>query len=125
MKGRNRMANTFSVAIHYNDVLGYIEYDEDTHKAVVTLPDEKGKKLAEDYLSTTHQIRVPHETLVDFSEETIDPLADVRSLQIALTRIWEATEVYVDWSRPVEFVKKYPTLDSLPKGGEHFELSEG
>jgi hypothetical protein len=67
---------------------------------------------------------VPHDNLVDFTEETIDPLADVRSFQIALTRIWEETEVYVDWSRPVEFIKKYPTLDSLPKGGEHFELSE-
>jgi len=118
------MANKFSVAVHYNDVLGYIEYDEDTHKAVVTLPDEKGKKLAEEYLGTTHKINVPQSNLVDFTEETIDPLADVRSFQIALTRIWEETEVYVDWSRPVEFIKKYPTLDSLPKGGEHFELSE-
>ena len=118
------MTNTFSVAIHYNDVLGYIEYDEDTHTAVVSLPDEKGKKLAEEYLASKHQIRVPHETLNDFTEQTIDPLADVRSLQIALTRILEETEVYIDWSRPVEFVKKYPTLDSLPKGGVKFELAE-
>ncbi len=109
--------NKFSVAVHYGDVLGYIEYDGDAKKAVVTLPDEEGRKKAEDYLAVTHEIAVPNMTLMDFETKTVDPLADVRSFQIAMTRIWEETEVYVDWSRPVEFVKKYPTLDRLPKGG--------
>ncbi len=116
--------NKFSVAIHYGDTLGYVEYDGDTKKAVVTLADEEGKKKAEDYLASSHEIAVPDMTLLDFETKTIDPLADVRSFQIAMTRIWEATEVYVDWSRPVAFVKKYPTLDSLPKGGEEFTLEE-
>ena len=110
----------FSVAVHYGDALGYIEFDADAHRAEVTLPDAEGRKRAEAYLSEKHEIRIPHESLMDFSTELIDPLADVRSFQIALTRIWEETEVYVDWSRPVEFVKKYPTLDSLPKGGVEF-----
>ena len=112
------------MAVHYGDVLGYIEYDGDAKKAVVTLPDEEGRKKAEDYLAVTHEIAVPNMTLMDFETKTVDPLADVRSFQIAMTRIWEATEVYVDWSRPVEFVKKYPTLDSLPKGGVEFTLKE-
>ena len=30
--------NKFSVAIHYEDTLGYNEYDGDAKKAVVTLP---------------------------------------------------------------------------------------
>lgn len=111
------MATTFSVAISYHDALGYIEYDGDSRQAHVTLPDDKGRSLTEEYLNKTHEIRVPHETLLDFSQETIDSLADVRSFQIALTRLWEETEVHVDWSRPVEFIKKYPTLDSLPRGG--------
>ncbi len=116
--------NKFSVAVHYGDALGYIEYDGNARKAVVTLPDEEGKRLAEEYLNKTHEIAVPNMTLVDFETKTVDPLADIRSFQIAMTRIWEETEVYVDWSRPVEFVKKYPTLDSLPKGGGEFQLEE-
>ena len=116
--------NKFSVAIHYGDILGYIEYDGDAKKAVVTLADEEGRKKAEDYLAVPHEIAVPNMTLLDFETKTIDPMADVRSFQIAMTRIWEETEVYVDWSRPVEFVKKYPTLDSLPKGGGEFTLEE-
>ena len=116
--------NKFSVAIHYGDTLGYVEFDGDAHRAVVTLSDEEGKKKTEEYLSATHEIAVPNMTLMDFETKTIDPLADVRSFQIAMTRIWEETEIYVDWSRPVEFVKKYPTLDSLPKGGVEFTMEE-
>lgn len=117
------MENTFNVAISYHDTLGYIEYDGASRSAHIVLPDEKGRALTEEYLHTAHAILVPHETLLDFSEENIDPLRDVRSFQIALTRLWEATEVHVDWSRPVEFIKKYPTLDSLPKGGVKFDLT--
>lgn len=117
------MENTFSVAISYHDTLGYIEYDGVSRSAHIVLPDEKGRALAEAYLHAPHEILVPHETLLDFSEETIEPLRDVRSFQIALTRLWEATEVHVDWSRPVAFIKKYPTLESLPKGGVPFDLA--
>lgn len=116
--------NCFSVAINFHDILGYIEYDGETKTANVVLPDEEGKRLAEKYLSEPHDIRVPHNNLLDFSVERIDPLADVKSFQIALTRLWQETLVHVDWSRPVEFVKKYPTLASLPKNGEPFTLTE-
>ena len=116
--------NFFSVAIHYGDTLGYIEYDGEARKAEVTLPDEEGKRRAEEYLAKEHEIAVPRETLLDFETRVIDPLADVRSFQIAMTRIWEATEIYVDWSRPVDFVKKYPSLESLPKGGGEFSLEK-
>ncbi len=116
------MSSTFSVAVNYHDVLGYIEYDGDKKEARVILPDETGRKLAEDFLGAPHQVRIPRETLLDFTEETIDPLASVRNFQTALTKLWEETGVHVDWSRPVEFVKKYPSLADLPKGGIPFEL---
>ena len=45
---------------------------------------------------------------MDFTHETIDPLADLKSLQTALTRLWGATNVSVDWSRPVEYVRLHP-----------------
>lgn len=102
------MAITFSVAISYNNALGWIDYDADAHKAEVHLDDAKGKELTEAYLSTTHQITIPHQTLMDFTHETIDPLADEDSFKLALTRLWNKTQVHVDWSRPVEYVMKNP-----------------
>lgn len=102
------MSITFSVAISYNNALGWIDYDADACKAEVHLGDAKGKELTDAYLSTTHPINIPHETLMDFTLETIDPLADEESFKLALTRLWEETQVHVDWSRPVEYVKQHP-----------------
>ena len=98
----------YSVAISYKENLGYIEYDAENKTAAVTLADDEGKKLTEDYLKQVHEIEIPHETLLDFTAEKINPLADLKSFQIALTRLWEATGVHVDWSRPVEYVKLHP-----------------
>ena len=102
------METAFSVAVSYENALGYIEYDADTKTAKVVLDNEKGKQLVEDYLHTVHEINIPHETLMDFTAEQIDPLSDVESLKTALTRLWNQTGVHVDWSRPVEYVKLHP-----------------
>ncbi len=102
------MEGKFSVAISYGDNLGYVEYDSATKKVNVVLGDEEGKQRAEKFLTAIHEIKIPHETLLDFTTEKIDPRADVESLKITLTRLWEATGVHVDWSRPVEYVKLHP-----------------
>ena len=102
------MSVTYSVAISYQNDLGYIEYDGEAKKATVVLANEEGKHLTEDYLAKVHEIAVPHETLMDFTEETVDPQADEESLKLALTRLWNATQVHVDWSRPVDYVKAHP-----------------
>ena len=44
---------------------------------------------------------------MDFTPEEIDPLADVKSFKLALTRLWNETKVHVDWSRPVDYVKAH------------------
>ncbi len=102
------MEKNFSVAISYKDNLGYVEYDAAEKKINVFLNDEEGKQKTENFLSQVHIIAVPHETLLDFTEEKIDPTSDVESFQIVMTRLWEATGVHVDWSRPVEYVKLHP-----------------
>ena len=98
----------FEVAISYQEDLGYIEYDATAKKASVVLANEEGRHLTEEYLATPRAINIPHETLMDFTEETIDPLADVESLKTALTRLWNHTGVHVDWSRPVDYVRLHP-----------------
>lgn len=102
------MTENFSVAISYGENLGYVEYDEANRQVNVILGDEEGRRKAADFLSTVHEIQIPHETLLDFTAEKINPQANVESLKIALTRLWEATGVHVDWSRPVEYVKLHP-----------------
>ena len=102
------MEEKFSVAISYKENLGYIEYDAENKKAAVVLDNEEGKKKVEEFLSQVHEIEIPHETLLDFTAEKIDPLANEKNLELALTRLWEATEVHVDWSRPVDYVKAHP-----------------
>ena len=102
------MNQNFSVAISYGEDLGYVEYDAENKKVIVVLANDEGRQRAEKFLSTTHEIKIPHETLLDFTAEQINPQADVESLKIALTRLWENTGVHVDWSRPVDYVKTHP-----------------
>ena len=98
----------FSVAISFRGSLGWVEYDEAARKVIVNLGDDEGKALAEDFLTTPHKIKIPHETLLDFTEEIINPNESAEALKIVLTRLWEATGVHVDWSRPVDYVKAHP-----------------
>ena len=102
------MNENFSVAISYGENLGYVEFDETTKKVIIEIGDEVAKRKAEEFLSRVHEIKIPHETLLDFTTEKINPQADAESLKLALTRLWENTGVHVDWSRPVEYVKLNP-----------------
>ena len=102
------MSDTYSVAISYGDVLGWIDYDAASRSATVNLADEKGRAAVEDFLAADHEVEVPHETLMDFTKETVTPLADRKSFELALTRLWNEKNVQVDWSRPVDYVKAHP-----------------
>jgi len=112
------MENTFSVAITYKDVFGWIDYDAAAKKIQITLEDEIGRQAAEQFLSKKHEIRIPHETLRDFTTEIIDPLASIENFKLMLTRLWENTQVHVDWSRPVEYVKTHRSLADTKKYNE-------
>ena len=105
------MDNIYSVAISYGDDLGYIDYDKENKTAKVTLASDEGKQKTEEFLSEVHDIEVPHETLLDFTVEKIEPLESVENFQLTLTRLWEATGVHVDWSRPVDYVKQHPRYE--------------
>jgi hypothetical protein len=49
-------------------------------------------------------LKASHETLRDFTKEKIQPLSSMENFKLTLTRIWESTDIYVDWSRPVDYV---------------------
>lgn len=74
----------------------------------MNLADEKGRTAVEEFLAADHEVEVPHKTLMDFTKETVTPLADEERFKLALTRLWNETNVQVDWSRPVDYVKAHP-----------------
>lgn len=96
------METVYKVAIHYGDENGYIEYDLENHSAKVALEPAEKKQEVERYLAAAHEINVPAEGLLDFHKKVVRPLDTLEDFKLALTRLWGETEVYVDWSRPVD-----------------------
>lgn len=99
----------YSIAISYGKNLGWIDYDGAGQSATVNIADDEAKGRVEAFLAAKHTIGVPHESLTDFTQVEIDPLKDVESFKLAITRLWEETQVNVDWSRPVDYVKEHPS----------------
>lgn len=96
------MKNMFQVAIHYGKSYGRIEYDPVQKKANVILGNEVKKKQVEEYLATTRDMLHARNSLRDFEQVQVRPLDNLEALKLALTKLWETTEVYVDWSRPAD-----------------------
>ena len=92
----------FKVAIHYGaDDRGYVAYDTETKELSVSLPNQEWADKVSAFLKQDHSIA--HAMGLDtYQELDIDPLESLGNLKLALTRLWEDTEVQVDWSRPVE-----------------------
>lgn len=92
----------FKVAIHYGaDDRGYVAYDTETKELSVSLPNQEWADKVSAFLKQDHSIA--HAMGLDtYQELDINPLESLGNLKLALTRLWEATEVQVDWSRPVE-----------------------
>jgi hypothetical protein len=96
------MQNIFQVAIHYGKSFGRIEYDPSTKTATVILDNSAKRKAVEDYLRQSRIMPHARETLLDLERLEIKPLDSVETFKLALTNLWETTEVLVDWSRPAD-----------------------
>ncbi len=103
------MTPTYSVAISFGKDLGWLDYDAAAKAAEVHIANDTAKGHIEDFLHQKHTIGVPHDSLIDFTLVEIDPLADERSFELSITRLWEETGVSVDWSRPVDYIKAHPS----------------
>ncbi|HWR41024.1 MAG TPA: hypothetical protein VN611_16150 [Patescibacteria group bacterium] len=95
------MGELYRVAIHYDNDCGFVEYDTAEKQLRVLLDHEEKRRETEAYLMQRHTIRKAGQRLLDFSEVDILPVDNLEDLKLALTRLWQKTGVYVDWSRPV------------------------
>lgn len=95
------MADTvFHVAIHYGITSnGYITYNIDTKELTVVLPEQEWADKVKAYLTTEQTIKNAV-GLNTYETVTVLPVSSLDNLKLALTRMWMAIEVQVDWSRP-------------------------
>lgn len=95
------MSNIFRVAVQYDNQVGYIEYDPATKQLEVKLPNEEKRQAAISFLTTKRVLRTPQQSLMNFKEWEAVPTENMESFEAALGRLWENTDVHIDWSRPV------------------------
>ena len=93
--------STFSVTLNYNCNYGFVEYNEASKTATVTLPVEEAKQAVEKFLATPLTLDVPQgETIRDFVTKTMEPLASLENIKVCVTRLWVKSGVRVEWSMP-------------------------
>lgn len=93
--------STYAVTLNYNCNYGYVEYNEASKTAVVTLAVAEAKEAVEKYLAAPLTLDVPEgDTIRDFVTKTLEPLASLENFKVALTRLWGKTGVRVEWSMP-------------------------
>ena len=86
----------FRVAIHYGvNSNGFLSYDTETKTVSVDLPEQEWVDKVIAYLNNEHATG-----LDTYERLTVKPLESLDNLKLALTRMWEAIDVQVDWSRP-------------------------
>ena len=90
----------FRVAIHYGiNKNGFLSYDTDTKTVNVDLPEQEWADKVLVYLNQPHTI--DNAVGLDTYETLeVQPLESLEKFKLALTRMWEAIDVQVDWSRP-------------------------
>ena len=97
----------FAVTLNYNCNYGFVEYNEASKTAAVTLPVEEAKAAVEKFLATPLTLDVPQgATIRDFGTVTLEPLASLDSFKVCLTRLWGQTGVRVEWSMPPGLAEK-------------------
>ena len=69
------------------------------NRSYVSRPEQEWADKVLAYLNDEHAIE--HATGLDTYERlTVKPLESLDNFKLALTRMWEAIDVQVDWSRP-------------------------
>lgn len=97
----------FAVTLNYHCNYGFVEYDETTKTAVVTLPVAEAKARVEEFLAKPLTLDVPEgATIRNFVTKTLDPLSSLENFKTCITRMWVNTDVRVEWSMPPGMAEK-------------------
>lgn len=96
----------FLVTINHKGQYGYIEYDLATKELVVNHDDQAVVEKVTKFLSAPVELNIPMgETIRNFEHVTVEPLANLDSLEKTLGVLWVNTEVRVEWSIPPKMME--------------------
>jgi hypothetical protein len=91
------VSQVFQVAIHQGATFGSLAYDCEKKSVSVYLPSEELKQKVEAFLSQPIKVNEP-QGLRDFIEIEVIPTNSLKELKLALSALYNHTEVRVDWS---------------------------
>jgi hypothetical protein len=93
---------TKMVTLNYNGQYGYLEYDEEAKKFSVHLEGQpEAEKAVLDFLAKPLTLSVPKdECTYHFEKRTVNAADNWEDAKLVLGRLWENTEVLVEWSMP-------------------------
>jgi hypothetical protein len=98
---------TETITLNYKGCYGYVEFNDETKKLDIQIPDHEDivQKVRE-YLTTPHTMDVPGDKgLCEFETVTVNAMESISQFKLALTRLWVNTEVLVEWSMPPHMVE--------------------
>jgi hypothetical protein len=91
----------FTVTLDYLGRYGFMEYDPETKKVTISLNLPDKEAAIQKFLDAPVTLSIPNgETIRDFATIVVNPLEDVKSFKLAITKLWSATGVRVEWSMP-------------------------
>jgi len=94
------MVNSYKVAIHYENDCGFVEFLPQTNSVKVTLDNIGKAREVENYLAQSHELAAAQADLRTFSHKTMKASDNIESFKLVMSRLWQQTGVFVDWSRP-------------------------
>ena len=90
------------VALDYKNQDGYACYDETAKTIEIVLEDEAKRLEVISFLDQPHLIAVPGAKCNEpYINRTVEAKNSREDFELALSRLWEKTEVLVQWSRRI------------------------
>ena len=95
-----------TVTLNYKGQYGCLEYDEEAKTFAVNLGgNAEAEKRVRDFLAQPHTLSIPKDACTyHFKTVTINAADSLEAAKTVLGRLWENTEVLVEWSMPADVV---------------------
>lgn len=92
------------VSIHHSGEYGWVEYEPSNKEVMVTHPNEEIASRVRQYLKRDREIAVVDPNLPEGAvggkrHMVVTPLSSSENLDMALTEMYHAIDVHVDWSK--------------------------
>lgn len=91
----------FKVSIRFENDYGFVGFNPANKNIDVQLNDGAKRAEVENYLQHEQDIPINNGSVENFTHRTLLASSGLAEFKAVLTRLWGATGVEVEWSRPV------------------------